>query len=170
MDPTLPILGLASVSAGAVVASEQLEQRRCRALEREARALGLSFVRLAEPDDIAEGLVVRPHDSTCIATQLENVMQGTIGGRRVVVFNLRAYSAFGEGSSAMTFAAFQCSEGQRVSRQSQSSFEVESSGRWLLICRPGHVVGATTLRDFVERSFEIASRLLEPDLPVALRG
>lgn len=170
MDPSLPILGLASVSAGAVLAGEQLERRRCRALEREARELGLSFVRSAEPDDIADGLVGRPHDSTCIATRLENVMQGTVGGRRVVVFNLRAYSAFGEGSSATTFAAFHCSEALRVSRQSQSGFEVEPSGRWLLICRPRHVVGATQLRDFVERSLGIALRLLEPDQPVALRG
>src|SRR5208282_191 len=40
---------------------------------------------------------------------VEKLMQGTISGRRVLVFNLRADSLSGEGATVTTFAAFHSS-------------------------------------------------------------
>src|ERR1700676_4738418 len=47
------------------------------------------------------------------STEVERLMQGTISGRRVLVFNLRAYSSLGEGATVTTFAAFQSSASRR---------------------------------------------------------
>jgi hypothetical protein len=111
VDVYLPIMGLASFSAGAIILREQLERRRCRALEREARQLGFSFMRVAEPFEASaiSELAVCPQESSCIETEVEELIQGMISGRQVFVFNLRAHSSFGEGSTVTTFAAFQSS-------------------------------------------------------------
>ncbi|MGA7927236.1 MAG: hypothetical protein WCA20_14760 [Candidatus Sulfotelmatobacter sp.] len=53
--------------------------------------------------EVAVGL----QESSC--TEVEKLLQGTISGRRVLVFNLRAHSSLGEGATVTTFAAFQSS-------------------------------------------------------------
>ena len=109
MDVYLAIVGVVSFLAGAILLRNQLKRRRCRALEQEARRLRFSFTSVAKPFEgstISE-LAACLQESSSIG--VEQVMQGTISGRRVLVFNLRAYSSLGEGATVTTFAAFQCS-------------------------------------------------------------
>ncbi len=160
-----------------------------------------------------------PQETSCIETEVEQPMQGMVSGRRVLVFNLRAHSSFGEGSTVTTFAAFPTSGSQlpafqvraknildrchdtlqpnpverdpepdfarrfllccpddtrkrefftsdrlRHLRQFADRFQIRSSPDWLLIFRPGGVVSARSLRQFVQRTSTIALGLLDPEL------
>lgn len=99
VDPYLPVVDVASRSAGAVI-FEHLEPRRFRALGPKPRQLGSCFSRVAKPSEssaIGE-LTVCPQDRSCIETGTEKVMLEAISGRCVIVFNLLAYSALGKGS------------------------------------------------------------------------
>lgn len=159
---------------------------------------------------------------TCVGTTVDELMQGAISGRQALIFNLRAYSAFGEGSTVTTFAAFRSpratlpnfeiyprnllerslyawqrgighdqdaefnsqfsfrywnvhrwheflTEEKLVQlQQPAQGFEIRSSNNWLLVCRPGKAISAPNLRRFVRLTSNIASALLDPDVPVAL--
>lgn len=133
MDVYLPIVGLASFSAGAIILREQLERRRCRALEREARQLGFSFMRVAEPFEASaiSEIAVCQQESSCIETEVEDLIQGTISGRQVFVFNLRAHSSFGEGSTVTTFAAFQSSSFRLPAFQIRAKTILDRCRGWL---------------------------------------
>jgi hypothetical protein len=106
LDVFLPIMGVVLFSVGAIILGNLLDRRRCRALKQEARQLGFCFmgvVKLFDGSASAE-LTVLLGESSCPA--VEKLMQGTISGHRVLVFNLRAYSLSGEGATVTTFAAF----------------------------------------------------------------
>jgi hypothetical protein len=106
LDVFLPIIGVVVFSVGAIVLGNLLDRRRCRALKQEARQLGLSFVsgaKLFDGSAIGELAVLLGESS---APAVEKLMQGTISGHRVLVFNLRAHSLSGEGATVTTFAAF----------------------------------------------------------------
>jgi len=108
LDVFLPIMGVVLFSVGAIIFGNQLDRRRCRALKQEARQLGFSFVSVAKLFDgsaIGELAVLLGESSS---PAVEKLMQGTISGHRVLVFNLRAYSLSGEGATVTTFAAFHC--------------------------------------------------------------
>jgi hypothetical protein len=106
LDVFLPIMGVVLFSVGAIILGNLLDRRRCRALKQEARQLGFSFVSVAKLfDGSASGeLTVLLGESSSPA--VEKLMQGTISGYRVLVFNLRAYSLSGEGATVTTFVAF----------------------------------------------------------------
>jgi len=220
VDVYLAIVGVVSFLAGAIILGNQLERRRCRALEQEARQLGFSFMRVAKPFEgsaISE-LAVCVQESSF--TEVEKLMRGTISGRRVLVFNVRAYSSLGEGATVTTFAAFQSSasrlpvfqirakniidrcRGTLVQnavdrdidpefakrflllscaddakkhefftrskllhlRQCADYFQIRSSPNWLLIFRPGRIISARNLRQFVNVTSTIAFGLLDPEL------
>jgi hypothetical protein len=219
VDAYLAIAGVVSFLAGAIILGNQLERRRCRALEQEARRLGFSFMSVAKP---FEGSAISEL-AACLressSTEVEQLMQGTISGRRVLVFNLRAYSSLGEGATVTTFAAFQCSAsrlpvfqirakniidrcrgalarnavhrdidpefakrfllycadgakehefftGSKLLhlRQSADNFQIRSSANWLLIFRPGGMISARNLRQFLHVTSTIAFGLLDPEL------
>jgi hypothetical protein len=215
----LAIVGVVSFLAVAIILGNQLERRRCRALEQEARRLGFSFVSVAKPfegSSISELAACLRESSS---SEIEQLMQGTISGRRVLVFNVRAYSSLGEGATVTTFAAFQCSASRlpvfqiRVKniidrcrgalgrnatdrdidpefakrfllccpdgakkrefftgskllhlRQCADNFQIRSSPKWLLIFRPGGMISARNLRQFVHVTSTIAFGLLDSEL------
>ncbi|HWO29168.1 MAG TPA: hypothetical protein VNO32_10265 [Candidatus Acidoferrum sp.] len=106
LDVFLPIMGVVLFSVGAIILGNLLDRRRCRALKQEARQLGFCFmgvVKLFDGSASAELTVLLGESSS---PAVEKLMQGTISGHRVLVFNLRAYSLSGEGATVTTFAAF----------------------------------------------------------------
>lgn len=107
MDVYLAIAGIVSLWAGTVTVLNRLDRRRCRALEEEGQQLGFSFMRVAKPFEGSDirGLAFCLHEGPF--TQVENFLTGTIRDCRMLVFNLRAYSSLGEGSTVTTYAAFQ---------------------------------------------------------------
>lgn len=112
MDVYLATVGTVSLWAGAIILRNRIERRQCRALEQEARQLGFSFVSLAKPfegSDISDLAFCLQNGSS---TQVENLVQGTIYDRHMLVFNLRTYSSLGEGSTVTTCAAFQSGPSQ----------------------------------------------------------
>jgi hypothetical protein len=154
------------------------------------------------------------------SAEVEKLMQGTISGRRVLVFNVRACSQWGEGAPVTTFAAFHSSSSQlpifqiRAKNiidkccgtlvrnaedgdidpefakrifllccaddaqkhefftrskmlhllQSADHFKIQSSSNWLLIFRPGEMISAKKLRQFVHVTSMIAFGLLDPEI------
>ncbi len=219
VDVYLAIAGVVSFLGGAIILGNQLERRRCRALEQEARRLGFSFMSVAQPFEgsaIGELAACLQESSS---TEVERLVQGTISGRRVLVFNVRAYSSLGEGATVTTFAAFQCSAsrlpvfqirakniidrcrgalgrnavdrdidpefakrfllccaddakkrefftGSKLLhlRQCADNFQIRSSPNWLLIFRPGGMISARNLRQFLHITSTIAFGLLDPEL------
>jgi hypothetical protein len=220
VDVYFAIGGILSFLVGAIILGNQLERRRCRALEQEARNLGFSFTSVAKPfygSPISE-LAVCLQESC--STEVEKLIQGTMSGRCVLLFNVRTYSSLGEGTTVTTFAAFQSSASRlpvfqiraknivdrcrdalarnAVGRdidpefakrflllscaddaqkhefftrskmlhllQCADHFQIRSSPNWLLIFRPGGIVSARNLRQFVHVTSKIAIGLLDPEI------
>ena len=216
----LAIVGVISSLVGAIILGNYLDRRHCGALEQEARYLGFSFTKVAKPfygSAISELAVCLQESSSA---EVEKLMQGTISGRRVLVFNVRACSPWGEGATVTTFAAFQSSASRlpvfqirakniidrcwgtlvRNARdrdidpefakrflllccaddaqkhkfftrskmlhllQCADHFKIRSSPNWLLIFRPGEMISARNLRQFVHATSMIAFGLLDPEI------
>lgn len=111
MDVYLALVGVASLSIAVIFFRNQLDRGRSRSLEQEAQRLGFSFAAVAAPieESAINEVASCMQESGCIDSEVIEVMQGTILGRRVLVFNLREYSSLGDGSTVTTVAAFQCS-------------------------------------------------------------
>lgn len=112
MGVYLAIVGVIASLSGAVILASYLDRRCCGALEEEAQRLGFSFAKVAKPFDgsSTSELAVCLHESSSV--EVEKLMQGTMSGRRVLVFNVRSCNRWGEGAAVTTFAAFQSSSGQ----------------------------------------------------------
>ncbi len=206
------------ILSGLLILRIHVERKHRRVLEQEARGLGFSFTKVAKPvcgSTISE-LAVCLQDSS--STEVEELMQGTISGRRVLVFNARAFSLLGEGATVTTFAAFQssasplpvfqiraksildrcwgvlvrnagnrdidpefakrffllcCADDAQKHKfftrskmlhllQCADHFHIRSNSDWLLIFRPGGVIDAKHLREFVHVTSVIAFGLLDP--------
>ena len=103
----LEALGFASVVAATYVLRHSFEKRQFRALQCQAAQLGLSLIELAKPFEqvcFRELAILMPQGSS---TQVEDLVQGTVGSRQMLGFNLRAYSSLGEGTTVTAIVAFQ---------------------------------------------------------------
>jgi hypothetical protein len=137
MDVYLALVGVASLSI-AVIFGNQLERRRSRSLEQEAAGLGFSFAAVAEliEESAINEVASCMQESGCIDSEVMEVMQGTILGRRLLVFNLREYSSlYCCGLPVLRYTAARFPGSRQRCHRPMPRQVARRSRRWR--CRPG---------------------------------
>jgi hypothetical protein len=110
----LAIVGLVLGAIAVLASQELLRSRHSRAIEREARKLGLAFSVAAMPFEGTDVHGLTPlQENPCI--EAANIVQGSVDGRRVLVLELPFCEACEEETPCLhftTIAAFRCPGGE----------------------------------------------------------
>ena len=111
MDLLLFFGCLLVIGVGVFVVDCLFTRHRLKRLEQQARQLGFAFDRTAQPFEGSDirGLSVLEQDASAVVI---NVMKGTVGGCRALVFELAHLNPACSRVASTTMAAFRCASGQ----------------------------------------------------------